>query len=155
MKMFKTIIISILLFSAAVALFLSTSSSSYTKSIKARYKYMVGDYESARRLAREAFDEDPYNRMAISILAQSKISIQIADYINDAKNYLAKIKKITQKKVITPSDKAKIKMMCEVIIGRYPKLAPTVMTDKALVEEAKKYYLEFKKIYDELFQKES
>ncbi len=151
MKMFKRIVTFILIFSAIIGIFLYSSSSSYRKSLEAKYKYMVGDYKEAMKLAREAFDEDPYNRMAISILAQSKISIKLADYIDDAKKYMKKIKQITKQKSISPADKAKIRMMCEVVIGRYDRLSPTVMTDKSLVDEATRYYQEFKKIYDELF----
>jgi tetratricopeptide (TPR) repeat protein len=155
MRVFKALMGVVIFFILLALLFLYGFSGSYKKSLEAKMKYMMGDYDRAMILAREAFDEDPYNRMAISILAQSKISVKIADYISDGEKYLKKIKSITKKESITSADKSKIKMMCEVMIGRYKKLAPTVMTDKDLTKRAKEIYREFKTIYEELFQKKS
>ncbi len=114
---------------------------------------MRGEYAEARVMAKEAFDLDPYNRMAISILSQSKISAEMADYVRDGKQYLAKIEKITKKKGFSRQDRVKIKMMCEVMIGRYVKLNPTVLTDRDLYAACTKTYQNFKKIYEELFPK--
>jgi tetratricopeptide (TPR) repeat protein len=136
-----------------MAIFFFGFTDSYKRSVEAKMKYMVGEYDEARVLAKEAFDLDPYNRMAISILSQSKISVNMADYLQDAKKYLEKIEKLTQKSDFSRRDKIKIKMMTEVMLGRYQKLNPTVMTDKALFEACRKYYQRFEKIHEELFSK--
>jgi len=151
MKMYKILFNSILAFVIMIALFFFGFSDSYKLSLQAKVKYMSGEFAEARVMAKEAFDLDPYNRMAISILAQSKISAEMADYVKDGKQYLAKIEKITIKKDFTYQDKIKIKMMCEVMIGRYVKLNPTVLTDEDLYTSCTKTYQNFKKIYEELF----
>ncbi len=135
------------------AIFFFGFSDSYKLSLQAKVKYMRGEYAEARVMAKEAFDLDPYNRMAISILSQSKISAEMADYVKDGKQYLAKIEKITKKQDFSRQDRIKIKMMCEVMIGRYVKLNPTVLTDKDLYATCTKTYQNFKKIYEEIFPK--
>jgi tetratricopeptide (TPR) repeat protein len=123
---------------------------SYRRSIEAKYYYLKGDYSKAYILSREAFDADPYNKMAFSILTQSKISIKFLDYINDAKEYLQKIDFLSKKKNFSEADKIKIKMITEVMIGRFKKLTPTVMTDKELYKKSKVLYQEFVKINENL-----
>lgn len=151
MKMYKRILNTVILFIVIAGLYFFGFSDSYKLSLQAKMKYMMGEYQEARVIAKEAFDLDPYNRMAISILSQSKISAQMADYLQDSKKYLQKIENITKKVDFSYPDKVKIKMMCEVMIGRYTKLNPTVLTDKELYASCTKYYQDFKKIYEELF----
>jgi len=151
MKAFKWLFNTVLVLVIMMALFFFGFTDSYKLSLEAKMKYMTGEYAQARVLAKEAFDLDPYNRMAISILSQSKISAQMADYLQDAKKYLQKIETLSAKADFSSADKIKIKMMCEVMIGRYAKLNPTVMTDKALYEACTENLQHFKKIYAELF----
>ncbi len=141
----------ILFFVAGLGLFLFAFSDSYKLSLKARVKYFLGEYKEARVLAKQAFELDPYNKMAFSILTQSKISATLIDYIEDSKRYLKKIETLSQKGNFSNSDKIKIKMFCEIQMGKFDKLSPTVMTDRDLLEEAKKYYKKFKDIHEELF----
>jgi len=146
----KRILIALILVVLALVVFFFGFSDSYKYSIEAKVKYAMGDYKKAIELASRAFELDPYNKMAFSILAQSKISIKFLDYINDAKDYLKRIDALSKKKNFSQADKIKIKMMCEVMIGRFKKLSPTVMTDKTLYEKSKKLYEEFVKIYENL-----
>ena len=125
-------------------------SDSYKYSIEAKVKYAMGDYKEAMSLAKKAFELDPYNKMSFSILTQSKISMRFLDYIEDAKNYLQKVDTISKKANLTDSDTIKIKMICEVMMGRYKKLAPTVLTPKELISKSEKYYKEFQTIYENL-----
>ncbi len=126
---------------------------SYRKSIEAKYYYLKGDYKKAYILSREAFDLDPYNKMAFTIMTQSKISAKYQEYIEEGRNFLDKIKAISEKPSITKADKTKIKMMCETMMERYKNISPTVLTDKSLVKEAMKTYRQFEQIYEDLFQK--
>ncbi len=150
MKAYKIVFNIVLLLVVAIVIFFFSFTESYKLSLEAKVKYKIGDYEEARRLAKEAFDLDPYNKMAVSILSQSKISSVLKDYINDAKKYLKRIDTLTEKNKFYDADKIKIKMMCEVMIGRYKKLNPTIMTDKSLYEECTLYYNKYQKIYEEL-----
>ena len=154
MKMYKRVIWFLIFTIIAIAIYFFGFTDSYKTSLKAKVKYIEGDYKEANKLAKEAFDKDPYNRMAIGVLAQSKISVEFVDYIEDAKKYLKKIEALTKKDNFSNRDKIKIKVICEVMIGRYKKLNSTVMTDKDLKKEASRYYKRFKSIYEELFKKE-
>ena len=148
--MFKKILWTTIFFTTVATIFFFGFSDSYKYSLEAKVKYTMGDYKEAIKLAQKAYELDPYNRMSFSILTQSNISIKFLDYIEDAKNYLKKIDDISNKKQIKEADTIKIKMICEVMIGRYKKLAPTVLTPPKLIEKSKKYYLAFKNIYDNL-----
>ena len=153
--MYKWIFNSVLFFVVMMIIFFFMFTDSYKLSLEAKLKYISGEYVEANTLAKEAFELDPYNRMAISILAQSQISIQMADYVKDAREYLHKIELLSEKGDFSHRDKIKIKMMCEVMIGRYKKLNPTVMTDKALYAECTKNYQHFEKLYEKLFPKKA
>ncbi len=153
--MFKKLFSAILIFVIVIVLFFFGFSQSYKLSLEARVKYFMGEYKEARVLAKEAFDLDPYNKMAFSILAQSKISAKLLDYIEDSKRYLKKIEELSLKGNFSEADRIKIKFYCEIMIEKYKKLSPTVMTDKELYENCTKAYLEFKKIYEELFPKKN
>ncbi len=133
-----------------IVVFFFGFSDSYRYSLEAKVKYAMGDYKEAMSLAKKAFELDPYNKMSFSILTQSKISIKFLDYIEDAKIYLQKIDTISKKSELNQSDTIKIKMICEVMIARYKKLAPTVLTPKELVKSSQKYYKEFQTIYENL-----
>ncbi len=123
---------------------------SYEKSIEAKYYYEIGDYEEAYKRANEAFSLDVYNRMAATIMAQSKTSIKYKKYIDQAKEYMAEINLIAAKETISDADRAKIKLMSEIMVDSYKKLAPSVITDKKLVREAAKYYKDFEKLLEKV-----
>ena len=153
MKAYKILFNIVLVLVIMMGLFFFGFSDSYKLSLEAKMKYLTGDYKEARVMAKEAFDLDPYNRMAIGILSQSKISVEMADYVQDAKKYLLKIENLSKKADIRHQDKIKIKMMCEVMMGRYEKLNPTVLTDEDLYASCTQYHQNFKKIYEELFSR--
>ncbi|WP_457745354.1 hypothetical protein [Sulfurimonas sp.] len=123
---------------------------SYEKSLEAKYYYEVGEYQRAYKLANEAFSMDVYNRMASTIMAQSKTSMKYKKYIDQAKAYMKKINEIASKESISDADRAKIKIMSEIMVDSYIKLAPSVITDSDLVHEAAKYYENFEKLLEKV-----
>ncbi len=123
---------------------------SYEKSIQAKYYYETGSYKEAYVLANEAFSVDIYNRMASTIMAQSKTALKYADYINTAKNYMKEINEIATHETISAPEKAKIRMMCEIMVDSYVKLAPSVITNIELVDEATLYYKDFEKLLEKV-----
>ena len=123
---------------------------SYEKSIEAQYYYEIGDYDEAYKLANEAFSIDVYNRMASTIMAQSKTSMKYKKYIDQAKQYMEEINKIAAKESISDADRARIKLMSEIMVDSYKKLAPSVITDNELVREAAKYYSDFEKLLEKV-----
>jgi tetratricopeptide (TPR) repeat protein len=123
---------------------------SYEKSIEAKYYYEIGEYEEAYSLANEAFSLDIYNRMAATIMAQSKTSLKYVKYINQAKSYLTEINEMASHKSLSDADRAKMKMMSEIMVDSYVKLAPSIITDKVLVQEAKKYHDDFEKLLEKV-----
>lgn len=123
---------------------------SYEKSLKAKYYYETGEYKEAYALAKEAFDIDIYNRMAATVMAQSQIALKYYNYIEDAKKYMVEIDKIALHKNVTDGDRAKIKMICNIMIDAYVKLAPSIITDDVLVKEAAEYYENFEKLLEKV-----
>jgi len=116
---------------------------SYQRSIEAKYYYETGDYKEAYTLAQEAFSLDVYNRMASTIMAQSKTSLKYVEYIQEAELYMSQVNEIAQKDLITKADRAKMRIMSEIIVKSYVKLAPSVITDTELVKEAAKQHKNF------------
>jgi tetratricopeptide (TPR) repeat protein len=123
---------------------------SYEKSLEAKYYYEMGEYQKAYELANEAFSMDVYNRMASTIMAQSKTSMKYQKYVNQAKEYLREINAIASKSTISDADRAKIKMMSEIMVDSYVKLAPSVITDEELVKEAASYYKNFEQLLEKV-----
>ena len=123
---------------------------SYEKSIKAKYYFETGEYNEALVLSREAFALDHYNRMAATIMAQSITSMKYVKYINMGKNYILEIDKIAEHEYISDADKAKIRVICEIMIGSYIKLAPSVVTSEKLVQDAAYYYQKFEKLLEKV-----
>ncbi len=123
---------------------------SYEKSLEAKYYYETGEYQEALALANEAFSLDVYNRMAATIIAQSKVSLKYVQYIKDAKNYLAQIDEISKHEYFSDADRSKIRLISQIMIDSYKKLSPSSVTDASLVEEASQYYLQFEKLLEKV-----
>ncbi len=123
---------------------------SYQKSIQAKYYYEMGEYNEAYTLANEAFSLDVYNRMASTVMAQSKTSLRYVKYIDMAKGYMVKINEIAKHESVTDADKAKIRLMCQIVIDSYVKLAPSVITDTELVKEAASYNKNFEQLLEKV-----
>ncbi len=123
---------------------------SYEKSIKAKYYYETGEYKEALSLAKEAFSIDVYNRMASTIMAQSITSLKYVNYLNDAKKYMIDINEIARHEDISDGDKAKIRLICQIMTSSYVKLAPSVITDKNLVKKAKNYNEKFETLLEKV-----
>ena len=123
---------------------------SYQKSIEAKYHYEMGDYKEAYALANEAFAMDVYNRMASTIMAQSLTSLKYVAYINQAKEFMAEINEMAEGEIISQAQRAKIKLMSEIVVDSYSKLAPSVITNRELVEEAALYHKNFEKLLEKV-----
>lgn len=123
---------------------------SYEKSLKAKYYYEIGDYKEAYSMAKEAFSLDVYNRMAATIMTQSQTSLKYVSYIQDAKKYMKNIDEIAGHENISDADKAKIRLICNIMLSAYIKLAPSVITDDELVEEAARYNDKFEKLLEKV-----
>jgi Tfp pilus assembly protein PilE len=126
---------------------------SYERSIEAKYYYYTGEYKLAQTLAKEAFAMDPYNRMAATMMTQSKVSLDFVNYINTAKKYQGQINEMADGDSISKASRAKIKLMCEIMIESYIKISSTVVIDDVLVEDAQKYHDEFKALYEKVTPK--
>ena len=123
---------------------------SYQKSIQAKYYYGIGEYNEAYTLANEAFSLDVYNRMASTVMAQSKTSLRYVKFIDMAKEYMVKINEIAKHDSITDADKAKMRLMSEIVIDSYVKLAPSVITDTELVKDAASHHKNFEQLLEKV-----
>lgn len=123
---------------------------SYQKSFEARFSYAMGDYDKAYTLAKESFELDSYNRMASTVMAQSQMALKYVRYNELADKYNKEIRRIAAQKSVTPQERAKIKMMSQIIVDSYKKNASTVVLDQELVDRARSNYEQFKMLNDEL-----
>ncbi len=123
---------------------------SYERSLEAKFYYTMGDYKQAQELATEAFEMDVYNRMASTIMTQSQTAMKFVNYINESKKYMSQIAEIASANGVSDAQRAKVKIICEIMIESHVKVTATVLTDKALVEEAQSYKEKFEKLHDEI-----
>ena len=145
----KLILFVVLILGGSLVYF--NSNSSYQDSVEARIYYFLGNYKEAYELAKKAYEKDSYNKMANTVLTQSKIALAYEEYIRQGNEYLKKINEISSKSDFSPADKTRIKMMCEVMIDGFSDLKSSTLTDEILVENAKKMQEKFKQLYEELF----
>jgi len=131
--------------------FYFSANSSYKNSVQSRVYYMLGNYESAYELAKKAYDEDSYNKMANTVMTQSKIALSYEKYITQGNEYLKKIDEISLKKEYSQEDKVRVKFMCEIMVESYDDLKPSTLTDESLQQNSKKMQKKFKQLYAELF----
>ncbi|WP_353661847.1 hypothetical protein [Hydrogenimonas sp. SS33] len=139
-----------LLLLGGMALFAWTNPS-YQKAFEAKWHYFMGEYDEAYRLAKEAYRLDPYNRMALTVMTRTERAEKYLAYIRDGLRYLHAIETIADRSPVSEADRARIKMMCEVMLGRYENLAATPLGDEELAERARDIYTKFKTIYRDLF----
>lgn len=150
-KLFLSLIPILLLVGAGLFFIFSDS---YQKSVEAKYHYYTGDYERALELATESFHLDSYNKMAITVMQHSKVSLRYVHFIDEARENQQKIAKIGSQQHISPQDKIRVKIMCEIIMGQYETLSEekSIVLDDALLEEAKTEYLWFRKLYEDVYR---
>lgn len=125
---------------------------SYQLSLESKFYYSIGNYEKAYTLSSEAYEMEPYNRMARSVMVQSKYALRYVQYNEESIEYLDKIRMYAQQKKISRADQMRIKMMCEIMIDKHEKMQPTILIDEDLVDEAKINYDKFKKLHENLTQ---
>ncbi len=147
-KLVYSVIALLLLVGMGVYFYLNPS---YKLSLEARIYYTIGDYVSAKESASRAYEMNPYNRMAFTVMVQSTTAMKYREYIAMAKEYYSQIKEISQKDNIGKADRAKVKMLAEVVIQSHERLVPTRLTDRELIEDAAYYKDAFVSLYEKLF----
>ncbi|WP_459818543.1 hypothetical protein [Campylobacter concisus] len=126
------------------------SDNSYKLALKAKFYYESKEYEKALNLSQKALDIDIYNKMANTVLNQSKAAIKFSSYIKNGKEYLERIKKMSQSSV-SKADSERIKMMCDVMIEDFDDLKNSALLDNELKNEALNTKEIFVKLKNELF----
>ncbi|HIC43768.1 MAG TPA: hypothetical protein EYO73_05630 [Sulfurimonas sp.] len=125
---------------------------SYQLSVEAKFHYSMSNYEKAYDLSSEAYEMEPYNRMASSVMVQSKYALRYVDYNQEAQKYLSIIEGYASQKKISVAEQMRIKMMCDIMIDKHNKMQPTILIDKDLVKESRNHYKKFKKLNENLKQ---
>jgi len=128
---------------------------SYKLSLEAKVYYSIGDYDSALKTAKKAYQMDTYNRMAFTVVVQSRHAKKHLEFIEMAKEYYAKIKKISQQQEVSKADRVRIKMLTQIVLDSYKRLKATPLIDTVLIEDAKKYYENFMQLQQRLFKQRS
>ena len=126
------------------------SDNSYKLALEAKFYYESKEYEKAINLSQKALDLDAYNKMAATTLNQSKAAMKFSSYIKNGKEYLDRIKKMSQNGV-SKADNERIKMMCDVMIDDFESLRNSALLDEELKSEALKMKEAFAKLKNELF----
>ena len=126
------------------------SDNSYKLSLEAKFYYESKEYEKALNLSQKALDLDAYNKMAATTLNQSKAAMKFSSYIKNGKEYLERIKKMSQNGV-SKADNERIKMMCDAMIEDFESLRNSALLDDELKSEALKMKEAFAKLKNELF----
>ena len=126
------------------------SDNSYKLALEAKFLYENKEYEKALNLSQKALDIDIYNKMANTVLNQSKAAIKFSSYIKNGKEYLERIKKMSQSSV-SKANSERIKMMCDVMIEDFESLRNSALLDEELKSEALKMKEAFAKLKNELF----
>ncbi|WP_148806163.1 hypothetical protein [Campylobacter concisus] len=126
------------------------SDNSYKLALEAKFYYESKEYEKALNLSQKALDLDAYNKMAATTLNQSKAATKFSSYIKNGKEYLERIKKMSQSGV-SKADNERIKMMCDVMIEDFESLKNSALLDEELKSEALKMKEAFAKLKNELF----
>ena len=126
------------------------SDNSYKLAIEAKFYYESKEYEKAINLSQNALDLDAYNKMAATTLNQSKAAMKFNSYIKNGKEYLERIKKMSQNGV-SKADNERIKMMCDVMIEDFESLRNSALLDDELKSEALQMKEAFAKLKNELF----
>ena len=126
------------------------SDNSYKLALEAKFYYESKEYEKALNLSQKALDLDAYNKMASTTLNQSKAAMKFSSYIKNGKEYLERIKKMSQNG-ISKADNERIKMMCDVMIEDFESLRNSALLDEELKSEALKIKEAFAKLKNELF----
>lgn len=126
------------------------SDNSYKLALEAKFYYESKEYEKALNLSQKALDLDAYNKMAATTLNQSKAAMKFSSYIKNGKEYLDRIKKMSQNGV-GKADNERIKMMCDVMIEDFESLRNSALLDDELKSEALKMKEAFAKLKNELF----
>lgn len=125
---------------------------SYILSTEAKKYYKLGEYKEAYELAKKAYDENQYNRMAFTLVVHSKKSLEWQKYIEETRGYLNIIEEISHHGSLSKSDKNRIKMICEISIENYLKLnKDSMLINSSLAEEAKELYGEIVIVNNTLF----
>ncbi|EAU01240.1 MULTISPECIES: hypothetical protein [Campylobacter] len=130
-------------------LFFETNGS-YQLSFKAKFYYEIGNFDEAFKLSQRALELDHYNKMASTLVNQSKIALKFTAYINEGKKYLRNIKQMSQNEV-SNADRERIKLMCDIMIEGYSQLQDSPLLDSDLKNEAKNMRENFVKLKNELF----
>ncbi len=140
----------IAIFIIALFGFFFYSDNSYKLALEAKFYYESKEYEKAINLSQKALDLDAYNKMATTTLNQSKAAMKFSSYIKNGKEYLERIKKMSQNGV-NKADNERIKMMCDVMIEDFESLRNSALLDEELKSEALKMKEAFAKLKNELF----
>ena len=145
----KLIIFVAVVLSASIYYF--STNPSYQDSIQARVYYYLGNYSEAYKFAKRAYVEDSYNKMANTIMVQSAIAKEYEEYIGQGSSYLKKIREISAKKDYNEADRARIRMMCDIMINSFDNITYSDLIQKSLVKRTRETKNEFVGFCGKLF----
>jgi len=154
MKMRIAVLLGVIVAALAIYFYV-TFNESYSLSSQAKEYYDAERYEDALAVAEEAYALNHYNRMAFTILVQSKESLKWQQFIHKTDDYLKAIYHFGMQSYINTADRYRIKMMCEIVLENYKALPPpNRLLNENLIKRAKQRHDQVEEIYEELFGEE-
>ena len=123
---------------------------SYRLAFEAKFYYQTGDFKKAFELSSEAVGLDAYNKMAATLVNQSRNSLKFRSYLDDGERYASMIKKMSLAQIL-PADKKRILLMCDVMIEGYGELPNSPLVERKLKNDAKNMKENFARVKNELF----
>lgn len=123
---------------------------SYELSFKAKFYYSISNYQKAYELAKQAYELDWKNKMADGVLKQSILALEYESYLGLALDYKNRIKAMSEAG-ISKADKARIELMCDVMINSFLNLKTSATLPSELSKRAAKARDDFLKLKNELF----
>ena len=122
----------------------------YRLAFEAKFYYQTGDFKKAFELSSEAMRLDAYNKMAATLVNQSRNSLKFRSYLDDGERYASMIKKMSLAQIL-PADKKRILLMCDVMIEGYGELPNSPLVGRELKNDAKNMKENFARVKNELF----
>jgi len=144
---FSLIIAAIFILFAAIFF---SANKPYRLAFEAKFYYQTGDFKKAFELSSEAMSLDAYNKMAATLVNQSRNSLKFRSYLDDGERYASMIKKMSLTQIL-PADKKRILLMCDVMIEGYGELPNSPLVGRELKNDAKNMKENFARVKNELF----
>ena len=120
---------------------------SYQLSRQAKAHFEAMQYKKAYQVAKQAYEEDIYNRQAFTIMTQAKTAQEWTKFIQESRSLIKWAKRLANNG-LSPADVLRQKAAFEIVMGNYVKLQKnSPFLGDELKQDAKALYDEVRTRY--------